>query len=183
MKQKKLIAVFFSLIFTFFPGGGSLMSSEIQKQASSASYFSSPEEAVPIITGLLKKEDFKTLANYYDLSDSGIKLVDLESGDFFIRKKRPEVAHPAEFWRYKHPFAPGFKYSGMSSGFRKNVYLIRVEIIINQGEDSPSQVGYDSFYMIKSAKGWQILADRVEEDDPLELPSMAPERMPNLLFE
>ncbi len=147
------------------------MSSEIQKQASSASYFSSPEEAVPIITELLKKQDFKTLASYYDLSDSGIKLVDLESGDFFIRKKRPELAHPAEFWRYKHPFSPGFKYNGMSSESRENVYVIRVKIIINQGEGSPSQVGYDSFYMIKSAKGWQILPDRVAEDKTPELSS------------
>jgi hypothetical protein len=48
---------------------------------------------------------------------------------------------------------------------------------------SPGQVGYDSFYMIKSVQGWQILPNYVEEDDSLELPSIAPQRMPKLFVE
>ena len=180
MKQKIISAVFFSLFFIYILGGGPLMSSEIQKQTSTARYFSSPEEAVPIITALLAKKDFKTLASYYDLSDSGINLIDLESGDFFIRKERPEVAHPADFWQFKHPFSPGFKYSGMRSGPRENVHLIHLEIVIDQGVDSPSQVGFDSFYMIKSAQGWQIITDVVKEEYSSELPVTVPEVMPDL---
>lgn len=156
------------------------MSSEIQKQTSIARYFSSPEEAVPTITALLLKKDFKTLASYYDLSDSGINLIELESGDFFIRKERPEVTHPADFWQFKHPFSPGFKYSGLRSGPRENVYLIHLEIVIDQGVDSPSQVGSDSFYMIQSDRGWQVLPDHVQADDPLTFPSEAPDVMPDL---
>jgi len=177
--QEYIRAVLFILILTMFLGGGTLMSSEIQNHVSSPGHFSSPEEAVQIITELLKKRDFKTLASYYDLSDSGIKLADLESGDFFIRKKRPEVAHPAELWHYKHPFSPGFKYISMDSGPRENIYTIRVEIIIDQGTSSPSQIGRDSFYMIKSPKGWKILTDHVASKEGGELPLLAPEPMPD----
>ncbi len=140
-------------------------------------YFPSPEEAIPIIADLLIKKDFNTLAKYYDLAHSEIKLADLKSGDFFIRKERPEIAHPAEFWRYKHPFSPGFTYSSLTAGPRENVYLIRVEIVIDQGAASPSQEGYDSFYMISSAKGWQILPDVVDEDKNTEQPSIITEAL------
>ncbi|MEE9118917.1 MAG: hypothetical protein V3U02_10050, partial [Calditrichia bacterium] len=138
-----------------------MMNDEVQKHI----YFSSPEEAIPIITELLVKEDFKTLASYYNLTDTEVKLADLESGDFFIRKKRPKSSHPAISWRYKHPFSPGFTYNSARKGSRENIYVIRVKIIIEQGAGSPNQEGYDSFYMIKSSKGWQILTDPVDTDD------------------
>ena len=131
MILKNIIAVLFTLLLVMFHGEVFSMNNEIQKQTFALGHFSSPEEAVPIITQLLVKEDFKTLASYYDLSDSGVKLVDLESGDFFIRKKRPEVTHPADFWRFKHPFSPGFKYSSMSNGPKENVYTIHVKITTN----------------------------------------------------
>ena len=127
-------------------------------------YFSSPADAVPIITELLKKNNFKTLAGYYNLSNSEIKLSQLESGDFFIRKKRPEISHPAGFWRYKHPFAPGFKYKSVRATAKEAVFIVEVSISIEQGFDSPMQTGLSFFYMIKSDRGWQILPDRVVED-------------------
>ena len=71
------------------------MSDNNQKEMSKSYYFSSPAEAIPIISELLEKKNFKVLARYYDLSNSEIKLSELESGDFFIRKERPEIAHPA----------------------------------------------------------------------------------------
>lgn len=128
-------------------------------------YFSSPAEAIQIITELLEKGKFMTLAKYYDLSSSDIKLAELESGDFFIRKERPEFAHPAGFWRYKHPFAPGFTLSRVEATSRETVYLIEVSITIDQGSGSPQQIGLDYFYMIKSDEGWRILPDQVAEDD------------------
>lgn len=127
-------------------------------------YFASPEEAIPIISGLLGKKDFKTLARYYDLSESEIKLSELESGDFFIRKKRPEVAHPADFWRYKHPFAPGFTFSHVRSTPKDAVYMVEVSITIEQGLDRPEQVGLSYFYMVKSDKGWKVLPDQVPDE-------------------
>ena len=128
-------------------------------------YFASPEEAIPIISGLLGKKDFKTLARYYDLSKSEIKLSELESGDFFIRKERPEIAHPAGFWRYKHPFAPGFKFYSVQATAKDSIYIVEVSISIDQGPDFPEQTGLSYFYMIESEKGWQILPDQVTGDE------------------
>jgi hypothetical protein len=113
----------------------------------------------------LAKEKFKILAGYYDLSNSEIKLSELESGDFFIRKERPEVAHPAGFWRYKHPFAPGFKFKSAQPTDNDAIYIVEVSISIDQGPDSPEQTGLSYFYMIQSDKGWKILPDRVAKDE------------------
>ena len=136
----------------------------IQERASGAMYFHSPEEAVPVIAELLRQEEFKTLAQHYDLSRSDIPRSDLESGDFFIRKRRPEAAHPAGFWRYKHPFPPGFKYSGMRpSTVGEGIHLVTVTISIDQGAASPSQEGRFLFFMIESERGWQLLPDGVED--------------------
>ncbi len=138
------------------------MKDETRNPPSGEAYFTSPEEAVVRITEMLRQEDFGTLAGYYDLSDSNVPLEDLESGAFFIRTDRPEVAHPAGFWRYRHPFPPGFTYSGMRSTAREGVFIIRVDTSIDQGADAPQQVGYSRFHMIKSANGWQILPDPAE---------------------
>jgi hypothetical protein len=134
-----------------------------QKKQSDDYYFSSPAEAVPVITDLLEKENFKTLAKYYDLSNSEINISKLESGEFFIRKERPEVAHPGGFWRNKHPFAPGFKYKSIQSTTREGIYIVEVSIAIDQGPESPEQIGLSYFYMIQSDKGWKILPKKVTE--------------------
>ena len=144
--------------------GCQLMNNTSQKDESKSSYFSSPAEAIPIISNLLEKKNFKTLAKYYDLSNSKIKLSQLESGDFFIRKERPEMAHPAEFWRYKHPFAPGFKFKNVQAIAKAAIYIVEVYISIDQGSDSPEQIGLSYFYMLKSDKGWRILPNPVTSD-------------------
>ncbi len=128
-------------------------------------YFSSPAEAIQIITELLKKKNYEILAKYYDLSHSKIKLSELESGAFFIRKERPEFSHPAGFWRYKHPFAPGFTLNRVQATAKDTVYVIEVSISIEQDSDSPSQIGLSHFYMVKSDKGWKVLPDLVVEDE------------------
>ncbi len=134
----------------------------MQEPADAGRYFASPQKAIPEITRLLKAKDFETLAACYDLSGSTVRRADLESGTFFVREKPPAVAHPAGFWRYKHPFAPGFQYSSIAPGPKANVHKIQVRISIDQGEGAPPQIGFQSFYMIKSAKGWQILPDKVK---------------------
>ena len=133
-----------------------------QKNEADNYYFSSPAAAIPIITDLLEKENFKILARYYDLEGSDIRLSELKSGEFFIRRERPEVAHPGGYWRYKHPFAPGFKYKGVQATARESIYMIEVSISIDQGPDSPEQLGMSHFYMIQSEKGWKILPEKVE---------------------
>ena len=134
----------------------------MNKVSAGAKYFNSPEDAVPIIAELLRQEDFRTLAEHYDLSSSDIPRSELESGDFFILDERPEAAHPAGFWRFKHPFPPGFNYSGSSpSSVGAGVHGVTVTISIDQGPASPSQEGRILFFMIESDRGWQILPDPV----------------------
>ena len=136
-----------------------------QKNITKTYYFSSLSEAIQIITVLLVEENFKTLAKYYDLSNSEIKLSELESGDFYIRKERPEIAHPAGFWRYKHPFAPGFKFNSVQATPIDTIYIVEVSISIDQGSDSPKQIGLSYFYMINSDKGWKVLPDQVVRNE------------------
>jgi hypothetical protein len=147
------------------------MNANNQQDTSKSNYFSSPAEAIPIITELLKKENFKVLAKYYDLSNSEIKLTELESGTFFIRKDRPKFTHPAGFWRYKHPFSPGFTLNRVEATAKKAVYLVEVSISIDQGSGSPKQIGLSHFYMVKSEKGWKILPDQVAENHHFEMPN------------
>lgn len=122
-----------------------------------AAYFDSPQQSVRVITELLRKEDFKSLARYYDLSGTDIERADLEAGGFFIRRDRPGSAHPAGFWRYKHPFAPGFEYSSHQPSDQPGVYVVELSIEIDQGAGAPPQRGLDHFYMRKTEKGWQVL--------------------------
>jgi hypothetical protein len=140
------------------------MNANDQQDTSKTHYFSSPAEAIQIITELLEKKNFKILAKYYDLTNSEIKLNELESGAFFIRKERPEFSHPAGFWRYKHPFAPGFTLNRVQATAKDAVYVIEMTISIDQGFDSPKQIGLSTFYMIKKIKGWKVLPDQVTED-------------------
>jgi len=155
----------FAGILIFFLSGCKSMKSNTKKGMSVTYYFSSPAAAIPIITELLEKKNFKILAKYYDLSNSEIELSELESGDFFIRKERPEVAHPAGSWRYKHPFAPEFSFSNVQSTAKDGIYIIEVSLSIDQGQDFPEQIGLSYFYMIKTDKGWKILPNQVTAND------------------
>ena len=122
-------------------------------------YFASPQEAVNIITELLGQSDWKTLASYYDLSGSGIDREELESGRFFIRQERPEAAHPAGFWRNRHPFAPGFEYLFQTKAGESTV-LVHVHIEIDEG-GGMTQEGRHAFKMRKTPSGYQVLPETV----------------------
>ena len=118
-------------------------------------FFDNPKDAVVEISKLLSASDWKTLAKYYDLSNTDIDDEELTSGKFFIREERPEVAHPADFWRYKHPFSPGFDYF-YSEPETEGKVLVWVKIEIDQG-DGMTQVGLQKFRMRKSKNGYQLL--------------------------
>ena len=119
-------------------------------------YFESPEKAVNEIRKLVVASDWKTLSRYYDLTDSDTKLEELLSSDFFIREERPQVVHPGGFWRYKHPFAPAFKFNYASELEKSGIYEVTLGIEINQG-DGMIQKGIQTFRMRKSEKGFQVL--------------------------
>jgi hypothetical protein len=122
-----------------------------------ALYLDDPRAAVTRITQLLEAKDWKTLARYYDLADSGVPRADLESGAIFYTEKRPAVAHPAGFWRYRHPFAPGFTYLESRDLQPVGLVEVTVSIEIDQGGGSPPQRGMKAFLMRRSAKGYQVL--------------------------
>jgi hypothetical protein len=145
------------LILAIIQGCGAMSDKRTGDQRGE-SYFTSPEQAVEIARKLLLDEDYRTLTDYYDLSGSDIDHQELASGDFFVRKERPEVAHPGGFWRYKHPFSPGFELSNVQPTHRAGIYRVTMTITIDQGDDVPPQEGISHFQMIESPRGWQILA-------------------------
>ena len=124
-----------------------------------SAYFQSPKQAVSAITVLLEAKDWPVLAKYYDLTGSEIDRAALDSGEFFWRTKRPPAAHPAGFWRYKHPFAPGFKYDDEQATDRPRVVKVAVKIEIDQG-GGPQQRSFSHFLMRKHPQGWQVLPDK-----------------------
>jgi hypothetical protein len=121
-----------------------------------ALYFSSPEAAIPIITNLLRAENWRVLSRYYDLSGTNIAREELESGRFFLNEKRPTDAHPGVAWKYRHPFAPGYRYSSSEDVAALNVVQVVVSIEIDQG-GGMIQRGIDEFLMRRSEAGYQIL--------------------------
>ena len=125
-------------------------------------YFKSPEEAVQIISRLLEKDDWKTLSLYYDLSGTDIDRKDLESGQFFVRfeDELREISHPGGFDRYKHPFAPGSKYSGHEKLDTDRI-KVRVSIEIDQG-GGMVQRGIKTFLMQEFLNGYRVLPDIVD---------------------
>ena len=126
-------------------------------------FFPSPETSVEIITQLLKSEDWKTLSSYYYLDDGNQALIDsLLSGDYFIRRKRPDVAHPGGFWKYKHPFSPGFTYSSHEQ-IAEDIIKVHLTIEIDQG-DGMIQTGWDSFVLKKFHKGYKLLPEKPPEE-------------------
>ncbi len=89
---------------------GFLLKPQIGISGENMAYFDNPMQAVDSIRTMLSSNVWDELSRYYDLSDTDIDRTNLISGDFFIRKKRPDVAHPAGFWKFKQPFSPQFTY-------------------------------------------------------------------------
>ena len=111
-------------------------------------FFTSPESSVEIITQLLKSEDWKTLSSYYHIENGNQAMIDsLLSGEYFFRKERPEAAHPGDFWKYKHPFSPGFTYSSHEK-IAEDLIKVNLIIEIDQG-DGIIQTGRDSYLLKK----------------------------------
>ena len=121
-------------------------------------FFASPHEAVPALARMLGAEDWRALARCYDLGASGIERSELESGRYF---RRPTAApgHPAGVDRWRHPFAPGYRY--LSHRLEGNEALVQVGIEIDQGAGMV-QRGLREFRMRKAERGWQVLPDRAD---------------------
>ena len=149
--------------------------------ADGALFFASPRQAVDAIGNMLSERDWASLARYYDLDGADIDRKTLISGEFFVRTERPEVSHPGGFWRYKHPFAPGFEYSFDSGADQDGIVTVRVSIRIDQGSDSPAQQGWREFEMRRSERGLQVLP-QTRERAPGPPPSLASPPLPPPAF-
>lgn len=125
--------------------------------------FTSPEEAVTIVTDLLRREDWPTLARYYDLTGSSLSYDDLASGRLFVRTSRPESAHPGLPWRFRHPFTPGFTFRSARAGGRPDVVVVVVGIDIDQG-GGRVQRGQSEFELGRGANGYRLLPPAGELD-------------------
>lgn len=118
-------------------------------------YFKNPKQAVDSIRIMLKSKAWEELSRYYDLSGTDIDRASLVSGDFFIRKKRPEVAHQAGFWKFRQPFSPQFSYLSHQS-ISDEIVEVTVQVEIDEG-GGMVQRGMDSFQLRKSSDGYQLL--------------------------
>jgi hypothetical protein len=119
-------------------------------------YFSGPRESVSLTSKLLTEENWEQLSYFYYLENADEEVIDsLKNGSYFIRTKRPEVAHPGGFWKYKNPFPPGFNYLSHSE-VATDTIKVEVTIEIDQGNGRIQQ-GLDSFYLKKSKKGYQLI--------------------------
>ena len=143
--------------------GCSVLKPKVKKEQGMA-YFKNPKQAVVAIKTMLFSSDYNKLARYYNLSGlDDTERGQIKSGDFFIRTEKPEMAHPAGFWRYKHPFAPQYNYLSERL-ITDGVVEVTVDIAIDQGSGM-SQRGMQHFYMQHTARGYQILAKPPHEEE------------------
>lgn len=119
-------------------------------------YFASPEVAVTTIDRLLRSEQWRTLAGYYDFGRAPIPWSALESGEFFVRRASPEHPDPSGATRYRQPFPPGWNRVATEAGTAPDVVRVIMGIEIDQG-GGPPQRGRREFRMRRSARGWQVL--------------------------
>jgi hypothetical protein len=125
-------------------------------------YFASPSAAVEQITVMLEEKNWPELTKYYDLADSPEDRADLVSGEFFYTEEQPEVAHPAGFWKYKHPFSPAFEFKSTRELEAPGVIEVTVGVEIDQG-GGMIQRGLQTFLMRKSDKGYQVMPHKAPE--------------------
>lgn len=132
-------------------------------------YFANPASAVDRIKVMLKEKDWVALAKYYDLSDSPVEREDLVSGKFFYTDEKPEAAHSAGFWKYKHPFDPAFDFQSVRELDETGIVEVIMVIKIDQG-GGLTQQGQQVFYMRRSESGYRIIPEyknRVPEEFPV----------------
>ena len=132
-------------------------------------YFQSPENAVLVVNQLLEARDWNKLANYYLLDDLGPKREELKSGRFFFREDSTGPQDPMGFWKYLHPFPPGFHFEGqeeLENGTIKVQVAIEVldEPLPGTPPETPSVMRtMRAFYLHYTAgRGFKLLTDKVQ---------------------
>ena len=146
--------------FSFY---GSLKNSD----SATVKYFSSPRDAVPIITGALRNADWMLLAQYYDRTGTGLREVDLQDSSFYLQDVKPQKIHPGLDWKYRQPFTPGFQFDRVEE--KPDPSIVNVHLIVDVGKGGGLiQRGLSEFRMRRSAGGYQILPVEIKFADPAE---------------
>jgi hypothetical protein len=162
MKSTLPLAPVFSLfgccLLAFWSGGCAAPGGKTEEPL----FFASPEAAVEIATPLLRANDWPTLARYYDLAGSPVAREELVNGTFFFSERIEGMQHPAGLSRYKHPFAPGFRFLRSEAGPLPETTKVTVQIEIDQGAGAPAQRGLSAFLLRRSPRGHQFLPTKID---------------------
>ena len=107
-------------------------------------YFASPQEAVETSSWLVRNEDWKQLASYYDLTGSNITREQLESGSLFTGSTT-------------QPFPPLLRFDHVEDTATKNVKKV---VVVLPGEPTDQTTPRsDEFYLRKSKLGYRLLPE------------------------
>lgn len=148
--------------------GGCGLRSGTGTETDKVGYFTSPRDAVPRISDMLRNEQWPQLAAYYDLTDAQVERRDLAGGGFFLRpaSEARELPPPEnELARYRHPFHPSHEYRRTLETDDPDVYVVEVMLEIEQGAGMPPRRSIDYFKMRQSPDGWQVLPDPVAPNE------------------
>lgn len=111
-------------------------------------HFASPQEAVETSSWLVRNEDWKQLASYYDLSGTDVTREQLESGRLFAAGDRPGGA--------AQPFPPLMRFDHVEDTARKDVK----KVVVVRGEPADEATPQNAdFYLRKSKLGYQLLPE------------------------
>lgn len=125
-------------------------------------YFATPQAAIETATPLLQAKNWARLARYYDLSGSAVAREELANGSFFYSDRVEGLQHPAGLSRYKHPFAPGFRFLRTEAGPQPGTWKVIAQIEIDQGAGLPPQRGLSAFLLRQSEHGYRFLPTKVD---------------------
>ena len=121
-----------------------------------STYFASPAEAVSVITDLMRKEDWLKLGRYHDHAGMGWRENDMQDSAFYLHQIKPENTHPAIDWKYKYPFAPGFKFESVEDAPQVGVVRVILRFDIDAGGGT-KQTRLAVLLLRQSDKGYQLI--------------------------
>lgn len=124
-------------------------------------YFENPATAVERINDLLAREEWGTLARYYDLAGSDLEYEDVAWWEWFEHGGQP-VADPYGRTGPHHPFPEGATYRGHEVDDRVCRVTVELDPVLAdllhgaepRGRDGPE---LRSFYLVHHDEGWQLL--------------------------
>jgi len=120
------------------------------------SYFSTPEQAVRRINELLEAQDWRQLAQFYDLEGSSVSRQQLLDGSFFIS----DANDLSDLRNYLHPFPPGASF--YASRRLEDTDIFEMDVLWTM--DAPwakAQKHLTTLHLKRYPEGYRLLPERV----------------------